>query len=237
MWISYRSHPRNAPSTKRNKDNQPHMRKTPHLRGVFVRRNHDRGVNSASRTFPKVPGSVGREKALIPCRSAADFTSGCIWKGLKRTGSAPAFLMVSRRSSPQSGWSQSMTTARGFSRRITSSTGSAFPRNLGCKPRSSTSIPNSAATTSSRARINTVPNASQPREVEPSRQLVDPRDSLAHWRPCLDIQEQMSTLFATSQRVGRTICKNASELTLGKHHEGVAHCADGAAETARRADA
>jgi len=164
MWISYRSQPRSAPSTKRSKDNRAREKRPSCARGVFVRRNHDRGVSSASSTFPNVPGSVGREKDLIPCRSAADFTSGCILNGLKRTGRAPAFLMVSRRSSPQSGWSQSMTTARGFSRRITSSIGSAFPRNLGCKPRSSTSIPNSAATTSSRARISTVPNAKTSQE-------------------------------------------------------------------------
>ena len=56
--------------------------------------------------------------------------------------------------------------------------------------------------------------------------------SLAHWEPRLDIQEQMSTLFGTSQRVGKTICKKDSELTLRKHHEGVAHCANRAAETA-----
>ena len=47
----------------------------------------------------------------------------------------------------------------------------------------------------------------------------------------------MSTLFATSQRVGRTIIKNLCELTLGKHNEGVAHCANRAAETARRTNA
>ena len=77
----------------------------------------------------------------------------------------------------------------------------------------------------------------QPRGDETSGQLMDLRDCLAYQVPCLDIQEQMSTLFATSQRVGRTICKNASELTFGKHHEGVAHCTNRAAETARRTDA
>src|SRR5467141_3879 len=46
----------------------------------------------------------------------------------------------------------------------------------------------------------------------------------------------MSTLFATSQRVGKTICPNAREPTLGKHYEGVADCAHRAAETAGRAN-
>jgi hypothetical protein len=73
----------------------------------------------------------------------------------------------------------------------------------------------------------------QPRGDEASRQLMDLRDCLAYQVPCLDIQEQMSTLFATSQRVGRTICLNASELTLGKHHERVTYRAHRAAETAR----
>src|ERR1700693_4130160 len=46
----------------------------------------------------------------------------------------------------------------------------------------------------------------------------------------------MSTLFATSQRVGNTISSNAREPTLGKHYEGVADGAHRAAETAGWAD-
>ena len=139
--------------------------KTPRcIEGRFVWRNHDR-VRQASSIFPNVPTSVGRVKDLIPCRSAADRSSGGIRKGLKSTGSDPAFLIISRSSSPQAGCSQSMTTARGFSRRITSSMGSALPRNFGCNPLSSTNIPNNAATTSSRARISTVPNATSRMEL------------------------------------------------------------------------
>ena len=77
----------------------------------------------------------------------------------------------------------------------------------------------------------------QPRGDEASGQLMDLTDRLAYQVPCLDIQEQMSTLFATSQRVGKTICSNASELTLGKYHEGAAYRAHRAVETARRSDA
>ena len=97
-------------------------------------------------------------------------------------------------------------------------------------------MPNNAAMTSSRARISTVPNATSRVKLSLVGNLWT-QGSLAYQRSGLDIQEQMSTLFGTSQRVGRTIRKNDSELTLGKHHQGVAHCIDRAAETARWTDA
>jgi hypothetical protein len=124
----------------------------------YGRRTYPECGAQASSMRPRVSGSVGRVKDLVPCRAATSRTSACILNGLKRIGLAPERLIVSTRVSLHSGWSQSITTAASDTPAIASSTDSSFPRNLGCKPRSSTIIPNNAATISSRASISTLPN-------------------------------------------------------------------------------
>ncbi len=153
---------------------------------------YDDRENQAWSILPKVSGSVGRVKDLMPCRSATSLTSACTLKGLNRIGSAPVFRMTSMRRS-QSGKSQSITTASNGSRAIASSTDSSLPRNLGCKPRSSTIRPNSAATISSRATINTLSNTPTKRGRKLTGNLRTLTISSATSVPLRYSWEQMST--------------------------------------------
>jgi len=151
-------------------------------------------------------------------------------------GSGPVFRMTSIRRS-QSGKSQSITTASNCSRAIASSTDSSLPRNFGCKPRSSTIRPNSAATISSRATISTLSNTANQKRTQPYRQLTDLNDSLARRPYLLDILGNKCPPLQTRERVGETICPIIRESSLRKHDERAADSAHGSAQATRWSNA
>jgi hypothetical protein len=112
------------------------------------------------------------------------------------------------------GWSQSITTTANRSPANASSGDCWISGNLGLKPFSSTSNPNSAATTSSRARINTLPTARQPSVwTDAFGNLRTPRSASAGESPLRYLGTNVHPP-PPSQRVRKTICsKNVSPLT------------------------
>lgn len=106
----------------------------------------------------------------------------------------------------------------------------------GCIPRSSTIKPNSAATTSSRARINTFGKNHRPAKgFWGSCQVGNLRT-----RPPSASRAPLVLLGTNVHRPGKTLvagdnthCPYAGELTLGKFDKGVTVGADGAVEKTR----
>jgi hypothetical protein len=146
-------------------------------------------------------------------------------------------LMDWMSASPHSGWSQSISTASGRSCLIASSTLSDLSMNFGWNPWSSTIKPNSAATTSSRARIRTLRTQVGQEELSTPGNLWTCGFSGGGLETPRYFRNRCPLLSIHLVRGVENPCRGACELTFGKHNKGAANRANRAAQKTRRSNA